>query len=235
VTGQYAAAANEVALRRFVERDADLLVTDGPLSEESLAPHAKEWASLAVRSVPIGSETIAIVVHPANKVESVTLDQLRDALTGKVREWWLAQEGGAEIKRFGPSANDEALVLLAGRLAVPRASLKIEHRPTAAEVVKAVSADPRALGIMNLADVPAEDSGVRVMPVVVPGLAGTQPSVAGPSDPKYPFAREWILQVRDRAQPTARLLGDRLSAGAWGEAIRAIGLTPAVHGTVNGF
>jgi phosphate transport system substrate-binding protein len=226
VTGQYGAAADAVSLRRFVEQEADLLVTDGPLSEEALAPHAKEWASLAVRSVPIGSQSVALVVHPANKVDAVTIEQVRDLLTGKVKEWSPAPPGGTEIKRFGPPANDDGLSILAGWLAVPRTALKIEHRRTADEIMKAVAADPRAVGIISVAEVPGADSGVRVLPVAI---AGAKPAALGPTDPGYPLARTWILHVRDRAKPAARLLADRLAAGAWGDAIRALGLRLAAQ------
>jgi phosphate transport system substrate-binding protein len=174
--------------------------------------------------VPIGSEAITLVVHPANKVDAVTIEQVRDLLTGKVKEWSPAPPGGTEIKRFGPPANDDALSILAGWLAVPRTALKIEHRRTADEIMKAVAADPRAVGIVSVAEVPGADSGVRVLPTAIAGAPGAKPAALGPTDPGYPLARTWILHVRDRAEPTARLLADRLAAGDWGDAIRALGL-----------
>jgi len=226
VRGQYTVVSGSEALKRFGDRGADLLVTDGPLSDKILAELAKASPDFDVRSAPIGQETLALVVHPAHKLESLTVDQAREVLTGKIRDWWSAPPGGTDIKRFGPPAGDDVLALLASKLDVPAQALKLAHRRTTGEIIKAVAADPQAIGVVSLSELPADESGVVVVPVSVPGVAGAQARILGPTAVGYPLAREWYLSVYGSAAPAARLLVERLSSGALPDASAACGLMP---------
>jgi phosphate transport system substrate-binding protein len=56
-------------------------------------PRAEERG---VKLVPVGWDALVVLVHPSNKVDSLTLDQLKDVYTGKVSNW--KQVGGADQK-----------------------------------------------------------------------------------------------------------------------------------------
>jgi phosphate transport system substrate-binding protein len=207
----YSVAKEGDALRRLMAREADLLGSDGALTPDALAPYAKELPELELRSVPLGRSGVAMVIHPANTLDSITIEQLHGVLSGSVREWWFELPGSRVIKRFGPTATDDGLSWLADRLKMPVRSLKLEHRRTAAEILTAVASDPQAIGVLSLSEVPAETGGVVILPVATAADKGGQGKVLRPDDDGYPFARTWFLHTHGRASPAARLLVERLS------------------------
>jgi phosphate transport system substrate-binding protein len=206
----YSVAKDADGLRRFMAGEADFLVSEGALSSESLEPYAKVLTGFKLRSVPLGRSTMALIIHPAHKLDSITIDQLREILSGTVREWSSESPGGRIIKRFGPPAADDGLLWLADRLGVPVRSMKLEHRRTAADVLAAVAAEPQAIGIVTLGDVPAEPPGVAILPVAVPSDDDGKGKVLRPDDAGYPFARQWFIHTHGRASPAARLLIERI-------------------------
>jgi phosphate transport system substrate-binding protein len=207
----YSVAKEGDALRRLMAKEADLLVSDGALTPDALAPYAKELPELELRSVPLGRSGVAIVIHPANTIDSITIEQLQGVLSGNVREWWFELPGSRIIKRFGPPATDDGLSWLADRLKMPVRSLKLEHRRTAAEILTAVASDPQAIGVLSLSEVPAETGGVVILPVATAAVKDGQGKGLRPDDDGYPFARTWFLHTHGRASPAARLLVERLS------------------------
>jgi phosphate transport system substrate-binding protein len=135
-----------------------------------------------LRRVPLGLDGLAIVVHPMNDVEALSLVQLRDLYAGNVLDWM--QLGGDEgevllVSReegSGSRANFEARVM--GETPV---SLTAVVMPTAGDVVAYVAQNPYAIGYVSYAYVrerldgdTANDAvvGVRVLPVegVLPTL-----------------------------------------------------------------
>jgi phosphate transport system substrate-binding protein len=213
VQGSYAALAEDQAIRRFMAAECDLLITSGPLTPESLAEYDTILPTFGLRSVPLERESLAIVVHPAHALESLSLEQLRGVLSGTTREWWASPPGGAGIKRYGPPAVDESLAWLAARLGLPERSLKLEHRRTPADIIKAVASDPQGIGVVNMAGIPAETSGLTIVPVSIPGDRVDEAKLVRSADEGYPFAREWFLHTHQSASPLARLLAERLAEG----------------------
>lgn len=114
---------------------------------------------------------LAVIVHPANPVNALTVAQVRDLFAGRLRDW--SQVGG----RPGPvslHARDEASgtydtfrSLVLGETRLSTATLRYESTD---RLAAAVAADPRAIGVVGLAGVgqaravALSDEGTRPLP-----------------------------------------------------------------------
>jgi len=131
---------------------------------------------------------IALVVHAANPVTSLSMSQLTDIFTGKITNW--KELGGPEapIAPYGREAGSgtrsafEELTGTAGRCAY-----RNEYGSTG-DVIGNVSANPNAIGYVSLASVRGE-----VAVVAVDGAACTVETVR---DGTYPIRRPFLLVTR---------------------------------------
>lgn len=100
---------------------------------------------------PIGEIVFVLVVHPANRVLSVTTPQLRTLLTGQQRDWiQLGGAAGAPNLLLDDDAQFEqraAAVLIQGDR-IPSSARRLAGPD---HVLATVAADPRALGLTDLA------------------------------------------------------------------------------------
>ena len=102
----------------------------------------------ALKGHPIGETRVAFVIHPTNTLKNLTLAQVADVLSGKVKNW--SAVGGpdapvvviVETKGGGVRSMVEKNVLKGGEIAAAKREL-----PNATQVVKVVSQVPQAIGI----------------------------------------------------------------------------------------
>lgn len=139
--------------------DADLLIRLG--EPDSLPPFIAQ----------IAEEELLLVVHPANLSASLTLDEVADIFSGRMRRW--SEIGGAdrEIKVWVLLKADETRraiqqEVLQGGLVTPNAFLS----PHPSAMLEAVSGDPDAIGYLPKAWSTGEVSTISLgikMPVLV--------------------------------------------------------------------
>lgn len=128
---------------------------------------------------------IALVVHAANPVTSLSMEQLADIFTGKITNWKDLGGPDAPIAPYGREAGSgtrsafEELTGTAGRCAY-----RSEYGSTG-DVIGNVSANPNAIGYVSLASV---RGGVAV--VAVDGVTCTEKTV---QDGTYPIRRPFLL------------------------------------------
>lgn len=111
-------------------------------------------------SFPVGSQTLAVVVHPDNPVQSLTLDTLRGVFGGAIRAWNEIGGNDLPIQPWAyPAASDawEVFESVTGPLTLDR---RTGIAPGPLEMRSAVAADPSAVGFL-----PADlvDSSLRVV------------------------------------------------------------------------
>lgn len=151
----------ETADQRLVDGSADwALVTHLPANSDL-------W------SAPVGTDALAVVVHPANPVGELTRNDLRAIFRGVIHGW--AEVGGEErpilvvTREAGSGARDAfAELVLGGTPVTPTA--RLATAPEAA--LNAVGQQPGAIGYVSLALIDA-----RVRPLAIDGIAPTDDSV----------------------------------------------------------
>jgi len=211
----------------------ELLLLDGLPNEQAMRSHATKWNDLQpAESIPAASTVVAVVVNPANKVASLSLDQLQSILSGKTGDWKLLGSGSGDIRVFGLPGDTAASKLISKELLPFSQATKLKARKDTAEVLSAVSLDPQAIGFVDLAAIPAGQN-VNILSIG-PGIRPAAPTPANIKSGMYPLAQRMFLYVHPKASDTAKDFAKFLVSGECDETFRKHGLIPLSDKAVAG-
>ena len=134
----------------------------------------------------VGLDGLVLVVSPESPVSALTRQQVRDVISGKVRNWnQLGAAAGpiAVHTLSSTSGTQEAItrIVLAGDKAAP---ILLRHAKQA-EVIAAVARDPRSIGIIGLR---APRGGLRALAVTM-GARSISPDALSVGSEDYPLTR----------------------------------------------
>jgi len=160
------------------------------------------------QEVVIARDAIAVIVHPDNPVDRLTLQQLSAIYSGAISNW--REVGGEDrpIVRLSRETNSGTHVYFLE--AVVRLGQKDNHTlfstdtlllPSSEGIVNEVRQNPNALGYDGLGYVPPDLKVVAL--AAQPGAAYVLPSVATVNDGSYPIARD--LYMYTSGKPTGAL------------------------------
>lgn len=141
-----------------------------------------------VREVIVAYDALAVIVHPKNRVSSLTREQLEGIFTGKITNW--NQVGGADQK-IVPYARETS----SGTYEFFKESVLknknykngILSMPATGAIVQSVSQTPGAIGYIGLAYLKGNIKAVQVS--YDGGTTFTAPSVAAAKAGTYPIVR----------------------------------------------
>ncbi len=173
--------------------------------EEIEAAHA---AGIEPTEFVIARDAIAIIVHPSNPVDTLTLQQLSDIYSGKVRNW---QEVGGEdrpIVALSRETNSgthvyflEAVVRLGDSDDRTLFSPDVLLLPSSEGIGAEVRQNPNAIGYDGLGYVTNDMKAVAVG--LSPGGPFWEPSASTVNAEKYPISRD--LYMYTAGQPTGTI------------------------------
>ncbi|HRA67296.1 MAG TPA: phosphate ABC transporter substrate-binding protein [Caldilinea sp.] len=144
---------------------------------------------------PIGINGLAIIVHPSNDVEALSLVQLRDLYSGRVLDWQALGSDAGEVVLVSREDGSGARILFEDRvMAEERVSLTAVVMPTSSDVVDFVAGNPAALGYVSRSH-------------VAPWIPGNETSPAAVGESSEP-ARVKVLALEGR-WPTRDALAEQ--------------------------
>ncbi len=91
-------------IERFVNQQTRFVVLSRTLNAEELA--AIREAGLSYGQKPIAYDAVCFIVNPKNPVNKLKIEQLRDILTGRIKNWELVGGKNQPIQLFVMSRND---------------------------------------------------------------------------------------------------------------------------------
>ena len=107
--------------------------------------------------IPIGLDGLAIVVHPSNSVENLTLLQLHDLFSGKILDWSELGSASGEVMLVSREDGSGSRHLFEMQVMVDDpVALTAVVMPTSADVVEFVALNPQAIGYVSRAYVMPE-------------------------------------------------------------------------------
>jgi len=177
------------------ERRVDLGALSRPPSEEGRSAAAPLW------STPVALDGIAIVVHPRNPIEGLTMPQVRDIFSGRILSW--EEVGGRAgeivvISREEGSGTREAFegMVMGGRRVTPTAVVM----PGSVAVVEYVADHPEAIGYVSMGHL-----SPQVKALAIEGMAPTPESV---ESGEYQLIRPLFLVAAEEPSGEARAFVD---------------------------
>jgi phosphate transport system substrate-binding protein len=185
-------ANQDAAFKALVAHQADVVMADTritPTEHDALSGMGDMTGSTAEHV--LGLNALAIIVNPANGLPSLSRDQIKGVFTGTVKDWsGVGMTPGPIDAYAGPSSSTavQAFSMLAlggGGLAPTVKSLA-----GGAAVAQSVTGDPRAIGVVELANI----GSARPVPIADVGsspVAATNHAAVAADD--YPLAYRLYL------------------------------------------
>jgi phosphate transport system substrate-binding protein len=181
--------------------------TDVCMASRKVKPREVELArerGVEFHEVVVARDGIAVVVHPENPVEELTLDQLRQIFNGTLRDW--KQVGGPKrpLQVLSRESNSGTYVFFNEHV-LRKDDYAREARlmPSNAAIVQAVSQDRGSIGYVGLGY--AEGAPVRIVRVKADAASpAVAPSLTTVRDGSYPIARPLHLYANGEPKGLAR-------------------------------
>lgn len=125
---------------------------------------------------PIGLDGLALVVHPSNSVEELSLVQLQAIFSGHVLDWMALGSDAGEIQLVSREDGSGARILFELRvMGEERVSLTAVVMPTNVDVVEYVARNPAAIGYVSRSEVAEsieDDADAALTPLDLASAAG---------------------------------------------------------------
>ncbi len=159
----------------------------------------------ALVRTPIGIDGLAIIVHPSNDVDALSLVQLRDIFSGSVLNWQALGGDAGEVVLVSREDGSGARILFEERvMGEERVSLTAVVMPTSQDVVDYVAGNPAAIGYVSRAHTAAWIPGEAITttaalaeaPVKVLELEGRWPTRETVAAQQYGLTQPLYLITR---------------------------------------
>jgi phosphate transport system substrate-binding protein len=144
-----------------------------------------------VDAITFAIDGLAVIVHPDNPVQSLTIDQLYGIYSGEITNW--SEIGGEDmlISAIGREAGSGSRGVFDDVVGVDE-PLHDQELTSGGAVITAVATNPGAIGYASLSAV-----GDTVATVAVDGVAISDATLM---DGSYPVARPFILLTQEGAE-----------------------------------
>ena len=178
----------------------------GMSSREVTKDEMKKYPSFVVTSV--AQDGIAVIVNPANEIQYITLDQIRDIYLGKITKW--TQITGANV----PNTNNQIVIIgrdsASGTRTYFDETLLLKATPTKTmleknsngAVLQTIDQTPGSIGYVSIGFVSKD---VKALPIWYNFDKIVAPTLENVKSKTYPVSRD--LYVITNGQPTG-LAGD---------------------------
>ena len=162
---------------------------------------------------------IAVVIHPENTVEDLTVEQIAAIYKGEITNW--SEVGGidAEIVCIGREASSGTRSGFEEIVGVEDACAYRQELSSTGDVITAVSQNPGAIGYASLASVKDTVKAISVNGVV--------PGDETVKNESYAIQRPFLLVTKGELSETAQAFFDFITSEAAREVITAAGVVPA--------
>jgi phosphate transport system substrate-binding protein len=199
---QISGGGSGVGIQAIGSRTVDIGMSSREVTKDELA----KYPSFVVTSV--AQDGIAVIVNPANEIQNITLDQIRDIYLGKIVAW--NQINGANV----PGTNNQ--IVIVGRdsasgtrtyfdeavLLKATPTNKMLEKNSNGAVLQTISQTPGAIGYVSIGFVSKD---VKAVPIWYNAQNVVAPTIDNVKSKSYPVSRD--LYVITNGQPSG-LTGD---------------------------
>lgn len=173
-----------VGITSLIDGTCDIGNSSRPVKEEEVAKAKEKGVELFANI--IAKDAMAVIVHTSNKIDGLTLEQIKAIYTGEISSW--SPVGGADrmivvVSRDSASGTFEAF----NELALHKEKLRPDALMQAsnAAVATTVANTPGAIGYVGLGYVTSQVKAIKVNDII--------PSKETVNDNSYPLARPLFM------------------------------------------
>ena len=174
-----------------------------------------------LRETVLAFDGIAVIVHPDNPLEDLTLQQIADLYTGKITNWKDLGGPDAPVVLIGREAGSGTRDGFESITGTKDACLYRQELTSTGDVITNVSQNPGAIGYASLSAVKDSVKALKV--------DGTAPSEDTVKDGSYPVQRPFMLVTRQDSplSPAAQAFFTYITSPEVSGIISGAGVVPA--------
>ncbi len=179
-----------------------------------------EAAAYALTSIPFAIDGIAVVVHPTNKVSSLSSEQVRKIFIGEIRNWREVGGENEEIHLYGRKLGSATRKVFREKILGAddfAANSKVVDANNAMKVI--VSWDLQAIGYLSIGHLDA----TKVKAVILDGII---PNQANSTNSSYKISRQLYMYISETPTALTRLFVNYVLGSEGHDAIVAAGYIP---------
>ena len=179
----------------------------------------------------MANDGITIVVNPANPVGKLTIQQLSDIYTGKIKNW--KEMGGTDSKIVALSRERnsgthvfflEHVVKLAQKKNPNEFAPPVLMMPSSQAIIEEVKANTSAIGYVGLGYLTAQEKALAV--AKNSGSAYVVPSVKTVTSGQYPISRSLLFYTNGEPSGEARAFIDYILSDAGQKVVLKMDFVP---------
>lgn len=158
---QVTGGGSGTGIAALINGTTDIAQSSRPIKDKE-REDVKAKSGKEVYEVPVAKDGIAVYVHKDNKLEQISMSQLKDVYTGKITNWKDLGGPDAPIILYSRENNSGTYVFFKEHVLDDEDySPRAQNMPGTASVVNAVTKDPNGIGYGGI----AYGEGVKVLKV----------------------------------------------------------------------
>ena len=162
----------------------------------------------ALDSVPIAQDGLAIIVHPSNPIQQLSLQEIQEIFAGNGITRW-SQVGGRDMpihmitREEGSGTREAFMNLVMHNVRISRKALTQESNGAVRELIRN---DPASIGYMSLGLVMGEAKILGLNGILA--VEGIVPNHETVSSGQYPLVRPFLFVMKGKPNPRAQAFID---------------------------
>ena len=191
---QVTGGGSGVGITALINGTTDICDASRPMKPTEIEKLKARYNTLGVE-IPCAKDGVTIFLNEANKVNELTLKQLSDIYTGKVRNWKEVGGDDAEIRLYGRENSSGTYTYFHDEVVKADYAASVQSLPGTAAVVNAVKKDVNGIGYGGAA------YAVGVKHAMVKKDEGSKAYVPTPetiAKNEYPITRYLYMYLRNR-------------------------------------
>ncbi len=198
------------AIKNYLAGKSEMLILTESYLRKLNASHIEKVESYSAARHTIGIRAVALVTHSKNKLKSITLEQAKDILHGKINNWSELGGENTKIKRYGVEGSKYITSLLYKTAIDMHERAWMEYKKTDSDTLKAVMFDESGIAYVNYTTIDEEhiatkdnQAGVNILAINT-GTQVVEPNAKTMSNGSYPYSERIYLYVAPHASDDAK-------------------------------
>lgn len=153
--------------KKFLGGSPEILAVEGP--------SVSDWTT-TVKSVELGWRHLGVIVNPGLGLKSLSIAEIREICSGKVKKWARGAEQGVPIKGYGPASDAPCMSIFRDLVAAPsvlpgasnsrHTPIRLARRKSTEDVIDSVANDTAGIGFVDLSEMKSSAPSVVVLEVL---------------------------------------------------------------------
>jgi phosphate transport system substrate-binding protein len=191
---QVTGGGSGVGITALINGTTDICNSSRPMKQTEIEKLKARYNTLGVE-IPCAKDGVTIFLNEANKVQELTLKQLSDIYTGKIKNWKELGGNNAEIRLYGRENSSGTYTYFHDEVVLEDYAATVQSLPGTAAVVNAVKKDVNGIGYGGA----AYAVGVKYAKVKKDAKStGYTPTAENIGNGTYPITRYLYMYLRNR-------------------------------------